>query len=504
MLKNILANFVGKFWSLLSVFIFVPLYIQILGFNSYSVISFILVIAGVVTVLDAGLTATLSREFARVDISQELKSKTLITLESIYVLILGIVILGIFSFSGLIADSWLNTDAFANEDLTWFLRLISFDVAFQMLFRFYVGGVLGLEKQVFANVLQVGWGVLRNGLVVIVIWLSPNLNTFFIWQAISTVIFALLAKGYLKKLLNGGKGFDFSFSWQIESQTLSRVWKFAGGMMLISLVAALNSQMDKIAISKLLPLETLGHYTLSVSLGMALLTLVNPIAVALLPRFTSLYTGRNYSEAKRIFQLINVITTTLVFAFMVNMIFYPFDLIWIWTGDASLSRQGGLYLPYLAFSFGMLGLAIIPYNIAIANGDTRLNNILGLTSLILTLPSYWVFTKLYGAIGAAVVYAIVQFVITLIFYYIVNRKYLKIGLSDLYIKSMLLPLLVIVIITFILKQFHISNFESRILSLGWIGLSTITGLGISLLLFVERNNLKNILYQVLKIKKLNG
>jgi O-antigen/teichoic acid export membrane protein len=285
MVKNIIANFVGKFWSLLSVFIFVPLYIQILGFESYAIISFMLVIAGVVTVLDAGLTATLSREFARADISQEMKSKTLVTLESIYVLIIGLVIVGIFSFSGLIAGSWLNSESFTNSELTWFLRFISFDVAFQMLFRFYVGGVLGLEKQVFANVLQVGWGVLRNGLVVIAIWLSPNLNTFFIWQAISTVVFAVLAKVYLKKLLNNSNGYEFSFSWQIDSQTLHRIWKFAGGMMLISLVAALNSQMDKIAISKLLPIETLGHYTLAVSLSMALVTLVNPIAVALLPRF---------------------------------------------------------------------------------------------------------------------------------------------------------------------------------------------------------------------------
>jgi hypothetical protein len=39
------------------------LYIHYLGFESFSIISFTLVIAGLMTVLDA-LTATLSREFA--------------------------------------------------------------------------------------------------------------------------------------------------------------------------------------------------------------------------------------------------------------------------------------------------------------------------------------------------------------------------------------------------------------------------------------------------------
>jgi O-antigen/teichoic acid export membrane protein len=189
---------------------------------------------------------------------------------------------------------------------------------------------------------------------------------------------------------------------------------------------------------------------------------------------------------------------------MVNMIFYPFELIWIWTGDTLLSQKGGLYLPYLAFSFGMLGLAIIPYNIAIANGDTKLNNLLGLTSLVLTLPGYWIFTKFYGAIGTAVIYALVQFLITLIFYYVVNRKYLKIELSVLYLKSMLLPLLIIVGVTWIFTQVSIFDLDSRILSLAWIGLSTFTGLAVALLVCVGKNTLKSIFLHALQKSKSNG
>lgn len=89
----------------------------------------------------------------------------------------------------------------------------------------------------------------------------------------------------------------------------------------------------------------------------------------------------------------------------------------------------------------MLSLAIIPYNIAIANGYTKLNNVLGLLSLFLTLPGYWIFTKSHGAIGAASVFCIVQTLITLIYYYWINKKYLKIDIFTLFIKNMLLPLL---------------------------------------------------------------
>lgn len=50
--KNIFANLIGKFWSLLSGFLFIPLYIKYLGFESYSVISFTLMIAGIMAILD--------------------------------------------------------------------------------------------------------------------------------------------------------------------------------------------------------------------------------------------------------------------------------------------------------------------------------------------------------------------------------------------------------------------------------------------------------------------
>ena len=75
MIKNIFANFLGRFWSISSNFLFIPLYIHYLGFESYSVISFTLVIVALMAVLDAGLKATLSREFARIDNSSEEKSR---------------------------------------------------------------------------------------------------------------------------------------------------------------------------------------------------------------------------------------------------------------------------------------------------------------------------------------------------------------------------------------------------------------------------------------------
>lgn len=421
-------------------------------------------------VLDAGLSATLSREFARIDNSHDEKIRIFRTLESSYFIIVVICIILVFSLSGIIADNWLKLNSFTPTVIAYFLKIISIDVGFQLLLRFYMGGLLGLEKQVKANMYQVGFGVLRNGLVVVAILFVPTLEMFFVWQAVSTLLFTILLRFSLCKILIGQY---FYFQLKIEKAVFKDVWRFAGGMLLISLVASLNTQLDKLAISKFLPIESLGYYTLSVSLAMGIMILVNPISVALLPRFTALYSAGKNDEASSLFDKINLLVAILVFSVMANMVFFAKELIWIWTGKMELAEHAHVFLPIVALSFTMIALQIIPFNIAIANGYTKLNNLLGLVSLLVTLPGYWLATKYYGAIGAAYVFCSVQTITTFIYLYFINNKFLKIRrFYMLYIKQILLPPLISLPIAFAFSFIPLWAENERIISLIWIGLAT--------------------------------
>lgn len=491
MTKNIIANFIGRFWSILSNFLFIPLYIHYLGFESYSIISFTLVIAGLMAVLDAGLTATLSREFARLDNTHEEKIRVFKTLETSYFIVIGLCIIIVFALSGIIADIWLNLKTFNPEEISYFIKIISFDIGFQLLFRFYMGGLLGLEKQVKANIYQVGWGVFRNGVVVVVLLVLPTLEYFFIWQTISTTIFVIFIRLSLNKTLTGYYKFDFKL--KIEKSVLKRIWKFAGGMLLISFVSGLNTQMDKIAISKLLPIESLGHYTLAVSIVMGIIVFVTPVSITLLPRFTALYSAKKTNEASMLFQKINLFVSILVFTIMVNMIVFSKQLIWIWTGNNQLAEQAYVYLQVLAIATAMLSLQIIPFNIAIANGYTKLNNLLGLVSLVVTLPGYWFVTKSYGALGAACVYCFVQTSVTFVYFYFINLKFLKIKETyTLYIYQILFPLLIGLITAFLFSFMPEMLRNNRILSFLWIATATSITLGVSVILLVPISEIKKI------------
>jgi O-antigen/teichoic acid export membrane protein len=489
MVKNIIANFVGKFWSLLSNFLFIPLYIHFLGFESYSIISFTLVIAGLMVVLDAGLTATLSREFARTDHDKEYKIRIFKTLESTYLIIVSIVIIIVFFASNVIAEHWLHLSSLTPEKVSIYLKIISFDVGFQLLFRFYLGGLLGLEKQVDANLYQIGWGVLRNGCVVILLFFIPNLEFFFIWQTVSTILFTVLLKLAIEKLLNGH--ISLVFKPIIEKVVFKGVWKFAGGMLLIAFISSLNTQLDKLSISKLLSIESLGYYTLAVSLAQGLFILASPFATAILPRLTSLYSSGRTTEATTIFNRISLIVAVIVFSVMANMAFFSKELIWIWTGQMKLAEHVSYLIPVVAFSYTMYSLQLMPYNVAIANGYTKLNNLLGILSLVITLPGYWLATKYYGAFGAAIVFCFVQTLSTFIFLYFINRKFMKFNnLTTMYIKQLFMPLAVSILVAFIFSILPDMTGYGRIISFCWIGLSTMITLLITTVIIIPAHELK--------------
>lgn len=489
MKKNIIANVIGKLWSVLSGFLFIPLYIKILGFENYAIISFTLIIASVMAVLDAGLTATLSREFARVDQTIYEKRRVFKTVETCYFFILIFVSTLIFFFSDLIAYNWLKLNTIDPDKVSLFIKIIGFEAGFQMLFRFYMGGILGFEKQVKANLFQIGWGMLRNGIVVLAIYFIPSLEMFFTWQLVSTIIFTVIMRTELLRILNGK--YCFGFKPTLESEVFLKIWRFAGGMLLISLVASLNTQMDKLAISRLLDITNLGYYTLAISIATGIYVLISPISVALLPRFTALYSTSKRREASELFKKVNVLVVIILSSFMANMIFFGNKLIWIWTGNTDLAQKAGAFLPVLSFSFVMVALTSIPFDIAIANGYTKLNNVLGIISLFITLPGYYIATKLYGGIGAAYVFCIVQIVSTFIYLFLINKKFLNINFYDLMIKKILVPLLIAVGIGYVLSLIPNIFAESRFFSLIWIGILTVLTFLFTIVIIIPFDDIKN-------------
>ena len=62
---SLLTNFLSQFWGALIGFVFIPVYVRILGIESYGIIGFFATLQAWFILLDLGLTPALSREMSR-------------------------------------------------------------------------------------------------------------------------------------------------------------------------------------------------------------------------------------------------------------------------------------------------------------------------------------------------------------------------------------------------------------------------------------------------------
>ena len=63
--RNIIANYIGQFYSFFIGIVILPLYLEYLSPEGYGLVGFFTVFVSLMMLLDVGLTSTLSRESAR-------------------------------------------------------------------------------------------------------------------------------------------------------------------------------------------------------------------------------------------------------------------------------------------------------------------------------------------------------------------------------------------------------------------------------------------------------
>ncbi|MBJ6368155.1 oligosaccharide flippase family protein [Snuella sedimenti] len=445
--KNIIANIIGRGLSMISVFIFIPIYISILGAKMYGVISFYVILQGILIFADAGLTATLKRELAKGDDSFEsrfTKFKILRSIEVIYIFIVFLIGFSIFCGSDFIVDSWLNIEDLDFQSTKSGIQLMGIALGFNFLSTLYQGGVIGLEKQIASNFLQIVWGVLKNGGVIIaVLLIDKSLTVFFGWQLIINILYVIILRIFLLKVL---KKKD-RFKWVIKTdfKILKSVWKYAVGMFIIAVIASINSQFDKIVLSSYLVVSELTIYTVAYSLSTIPVVLSGPIATAIFPRLTQYFDRKNNVKLYRVFN--NSFNLVLLLATTAGTIlaFYSGYFLEIWTQNKEIAIKGALPATFLLLSQVLLSLQVIPFYLALAKGNTKINIIVGLLGIITLIPIIIVVAKYYDIVIVALTTFLYYLIITPIYIGVIVYKLTNLNCYKWGLNNLVKPIIIIVL-----------------------------------------------------------
>ena len=380
--------------------VFVPVYIHYLGVEAWGLVGLMTMLQALLTLLDMGLTPTLSREMARFQAGAHSAQSIRDLLRSLEV-IFGAVALTIVSVVWIMAPwfatNWLGATQMPVASVAQAIAMMGLVLALRMAEQVYIGAIQGLQRQVWLNGMQTMFATFRaGGAVGVLAWVSPSIELFFLWQGfVSLLTMLILARQTYHWLPRAERGGRFDLA------ALARVRHFAGGMAATTLLAVLLTQVDKLLLSKLVSLEEFGRYTLAAVAAGALYFLVTPIPTAILPRMTELVAKSDQTTLVETYHWASQWSGAFLIPAALVMAVFAEPVLWTWTGNAGLAQQTAPLLALLALGTLCNGLVYVPYMTQLAHGWTSFSVRVNLAAVCFIVPAILWAVPRYGAMGAA-------------------------------------------------------------------------------------------------------
>lgn len=418
---------------------FVPLYIHFLGMEAFGLIGVFTMLQTWLSLLDFGLTATLTREVAKPVEGSEAAERLWNVLRSVEVsvaAIAAITALALWAGSDWIASTWLQARQMPQTTVALACALMGAVAAMRFLENVYRGAVVGLQRQVVLNIAAGALAAVRGaGAGAVLAFLSPSIEAFFLWQAVvsvlSTAIFAAIV--YRAMPVRTARP-RFSLA------SLGSIGRFSAGTFGISVLGFMLSQTDKLVLSKMLTLEMFGQYALAATLAAYIRLLATSIDQATYPKYVELNQSGQLVELARYYHKSTQLSVVLMGGVGLCLGLFGQSFLFVWTQDASLARD--VYPLLSLLLLGMVGNGLLngPYYLQMSAGWTSMLFKVNAAMVVAFLPLIIWATRQYGALGAAATWAAVNIAYLLIVVVLMHRRILPGEMWRWYREDIALPL----------------------------------------------------------------
>lgn len=440
--RNILANALGGSWFALLSLAIIPIQIRFLGIDAYGLLAFTASLQIAFSIFDLGLTPTISRELAT-DSSPDLRN----TLDLVQSVAGGYVAIGVLLGGGLalgagwLVAHWLNLGDLPADSARTALQFGGLAIMLRWPVSFLSGMLVGRGRFATLNVLKAAAatiGLVGGALIIIAF---ADLVIFTAWMALAALIEVTLYVGACYRVVP-----NLSFRPKLSRRALENVWRFVVGVSVIGALGTLLAQSDRLLLSTLAPIETLGYYSLAYSILMGITLVQTFFTSALLPSFAA---SHESGATERLAVDYNRATQSLVYLCVLPvalLAFFAQPLLALLT-TAETAAASAQILVILAPAFLLNAAVSIPYILALATGHTRMIVLVYFSAAIFYLPLLYVAITRWGGVGAAAAWLVlnISYLFTLV--PIVQRGILNQNPIS-WIGRNLLPFLVVGVLSF--------------------------------------------------------
>jgi O-antigen/teichoic acid export membrane protein len=420
--KNLLAGLVNSIWTALIGLAMVPFYLKYLGIEAYGLIGFFVTTQAVLSLLDMGMSPTINREVARSSASGDFRGagKLLHTLAVIYWAVAGGIALLIILLSPLIAEHWLQSKLLTSETISHAIMLMGLVIACRWPIGLYQGALIGAHRLVVSSGISMVMVTISSlGAVAVLAFVAPTIEAFFIWQAFSGLLYAIIIKRAAWQVIGKLNCTKFDVS------NLKNIWRFTAGMSAISISSVILIQLDKILLSKILSLEDFGRYALAGVVASGLYVLLTPTFNVIYPRFSALVAKAETDKLIDMYRAGTRLLLATLFPVAGVAAVFSEEILFLWTGNSELASSSAPIVSLFLIGTALNGAMHFPYALQLAYGITRLPLTINAILVVVMIPTTIFLSLRYGAVGGSAAWMILNSIYLLLGTLLTHRVLLK-------------------------------------------------------------------------------
>ena len=318
------------------------------------------------------------------------------SMEWVYWPVGAVIALGVVALAWPISHRWLPpSHVVPPTEVQRAIVLMGASLAMQWPYTLYEGGLMGLHRQVLLSSISAAGSSVRGIGSVALLYHYPTVRAFFSWQAAAFGIQTLAVAGALWLCLPRAPERA-----RFERTALKSIRRFASGMMMVTALGFVLTQMDKFVLSRQLPMKLYACYTLAFSAAGGLYFLISPLYSAYFPHFVQAACEGRQALGKLYHQACQV-SAALILPAAAVMAINSDGVMRVWSGNLAASNYTSELLRLLTIGIALFCLMHMAMGVLLALGETRVLIRHCSVSVCLAIPAMLYAVHCSGAVGAA-------------------------------------------------------------------------------------------------------
>jgi len=395
--RNVAYNVTGQGLVLALGFIGVKFIFSRLGADAFGIIYFNLVLTGVLTTaLELGVLSTTVREVsAHYDEDRDYVHQLIRTASLFYWAVGLALMLAVFIAAPALVDRWVNLKSLDHTTATTMLRFLSVTTLIMLPRALYSSLFQGRQRMELNNSIDVASSAIQQVGTIAILARGGDAYAVVEWIAASAVISTLTYMAIAGRMF-GWRALVPGYFQAVVRRNIG----FTAYLSALSLLNMVLIQFDKVVVSKLLPIASVGYYSFASTVVVRISFAAASIAQAALPSFSSLHQlGDSRSLLTQYRKLQDLICYGMVPLFAAAV----FGAMPVYTYLFNRQVAGVLLLPtaLLCLGFFMSATVSIPYTFSVASGRPDIASRSNFIALFVVIPVTTTLIYLFGLAGAA-------------------------------------------------------------------------------------------------------